>query len=179
MPLATYWIWARATRRCPELRGFAPFVIDIYHVHVRSKHLKSQCLLYWKYSKLLCIRTLIKLSYHTSSVEAVHSQVIFFFYDNIQLFISFLLNFYFTFLVCYWFGNKVVVKILAAIIWKLFTIRKSIGFCWPRSVNKWKPLTFFNENLLIRPGKSVLIVCINVCMWKVSVKWCVNGQELH
>ena len=27
--------------------------------------------------KLLCIRTLIKLSYHTSSVEAVHSQVIF------------------------------------------------------------------------------------------------------
>ena len=26
---------------------------------------------------ILCIRTLIKLSYHTSSVEAVHSQVIF------------------------------------------------------------------------------------------------------
>ena len=51
--------------------------IFIYHVHVRSKHLKSQCLLYWKYSKLLCIRTLIKLSHHTSSVEAVHSQVIF------------------------------------------------------------------------------------------------------
>ena len=51
--------------------------ICIYHVHVRSKHLKSQCLLYWKYSKLLCIRTLIKLSYHTSSVEAVYSQVIF------------------------------------------------------------------------------------------------------
>ena len=33
--------------------------------HVWSKHLKSQCLLYWEYSKLLCIRTLIKLSYHT------------------------------------------------------------------------------------------------------------------
>ena len=32
-----------------------------------------------------------------SSVEAVHSQIIFFFYDNIQLFLSFLLNFYFTF----------------------------------------------------------------------------------
>ena len=54
-------------------------------------------------------------NYHTSSVEAVHSQVIFFFYDNIQLFISFLLNFYFTFLICYCFGNKVVVKILAAV----------------------------------------------------------------
>ena len=49
----------------------------LYHVYVRWKHLKSQCLLYWKYSKLLCIRTLIKLSYHTSSVEAVHSQVFF------------------------------------------------------------------------------------------------------
>ena len=30
-----------------------------------------------KYCKSLCIRTLIKLSYHKSSVEAVHSQVIF------------------------------------------------------------------------------------------------------
>ena len=52
---------------------------------MRSKHLKSQCLLYWKYSKLLCIRTLIKLSYHTSSVEAVHSQVIFFYHNKLEM----------------------------------------------------------------------------------------------
>ena len=123
MPLAIL-LNLGATRKYPELRGFAPFVIDIYHVHVRSKHLKSECLLYWKYSKLLCIRTLITCT--MSSVEAVHSQVIFFCYGNIQLFISFSLNFYFTFLICYCFGNKVV-KILAAVIWKLFTIRNSIG----------------------------------------------------
>ena len=42
-----------------------------------------------------------------SSVEAVHSQVIFFFYDNIQLFLSFLLNFYFTFFICYCFGTEI------------------------------------------------------------------------
>ena len=100
-----------ATRKYPELRGFAPFVIDIYHVHVRSKHLKSECLLYWKYSKLLCIRTLITCI--MSSVEAVHSQVIFFCYGNIQLFISFLLNFYFTF----WFVIVLAIKLLK--FWQL------------------------------------------------------------
>ena len=65
--------------------------IFIYHVYVRWKHHKSQCLLYWKYSKLLRIRTLIKLSYHTSSVEAVHSQVIFFFYLTFILLFSFVI----------------------------------------------------------------------------------------
>ena len=100
-----------ATRKYPELRGFAPFVIDIYHVHVRSKHLKSECLLYWKFSKLLCIRTLITCI--MSSVETVHSQVIFFCYGNIQLFISFLLNFYFTF----WFVIVLAIKLLK--FWQL------------------------------------------------------------
>ena len=82
--------------------------IFIYHVHVRSKHLKSQCLLYWKYSKLLCIRTLIKLSYHTSSVEAVHSQVIFSFMIIFNC--SFLS--YLTFILLFPFVFVLVLKIL-------------------------------------------------------------------
>ena len=51
-----------------------------------------------------------------SSVEAVHSQVIFFFYDNIQLFLSFLLNFYFTFFfICYCFGTEIFMSKIKSI----------------------------------------------------------------
>ena len=59
---------------------------------------------------ILCIRTLIKLSCHTISGEAVHSEVFFFFYDNIQLILSFSLNFYFTFFVCYCFVTEIFVS---------------------------------------------------------------------
>ena len=70
--------------------------------------------------RMLCIRTLIKLSYHTSSVEAVNSQVIFFFYDNIQLFLSFLLNFYFNFFICYCFGTEIFMSKIKSIKLLLF-----------------------------------------------------------
>ena len=49
----------------------------LYIMSMFDQNISNLSLLYWKYSKLLCIRTLIKVSYHTSSVEAVHSQVIF------------------------------------------------------------------------------------------------------
>ena len=105
---------------------------DPWFWYVRSKHLKSQCLLYWKYSKLLCIRTLIKLSYHTSSVEAVHSKVIFFFYDNIQLFLSFLLNFYSTFFICHCFGTEIFMSKMKSIKLLLLLINKALHL--PRNV---------------------------------------------
>ena len=101
---------------------------------MRSKHLKSQCLLYWKYSKLLCIRTLVKLSYHTSSVEAVHSQVIFSFMIIFNFFLSFLLNFYFTFFICYCFGTEIFksktksIKLL--LLWNLWRGDLSWGTPW-------------------------------------------------
>ena len=90
---------------------------------MRSKHLKSQCLLHWKYSKLLCIRTLVKLSYHTSSAEAVHSQVIFSFMTIFNCFflsyLAFILLFH---LLLFWYWdlhvedkvNKVVVSLILA-----------------------------------------------------------------
>ena len=56
-----------------------------------------------------------ELNYHTSSVEALHikSQVIFFFYDNIQLFFSFL-----TFTLLFWFVIDLVIKLLLK-FWQL------------------------------------------------------------
>ena len=97
--------------------SYKTLLIFIYHVHVWSKHLKSQCFLYWKYSKLLCVWPLIKLSYHTSSVKAVHSQVFFFSFMTIfnKFFLSFLLNFYFTFFICYCFGTKIFMSKIKSI----------------------------------------------------------------
>ena len=71
--------------------------------------------LYWKYSKLLCIRTLIKLSYHTSSVEAVHSQVIFSFMIIFNC--SFLpyLTFILLFFICYCFGTEIFLSKIKSI----------------------------------------------------------------
>ena len=87
--------------------SYKALLIFIYHVHVWSKHLKSQCFLYWKYSKLLCIRPLIKLSYHTSSVKAVHSQVFFFLlwqYSTNFSFLSYLtFILLFSFVIVFWY----------------------------------------------------------------------------
>ena len=73
----------------------------------------TEIILNWLY-----IRTLIKLCYLTSSVEAVHSQLIFFFYDNIQLFLYFLLKFYFTFFICHCidcFGTEIFMSKIKSI----------------------------------------------------------------
>ena len=62
------------------------------------------------------VRTLIKLSYHTSSVEAVHSQVIFSFMITFNCsFLSFSLNFYFTFFFCYCFGTEIFISKIKSI----------------------------------------------------------------
>ena len=52
----------------------------------------------------------------TSSVEALHNQVIFFFFnDDIQLFLSFLLNFYFPFFICHCFGTEIFMSKIKSI----------------------------------------------------------------
>ena len=57
-------------------------------------------------SPLSCNPTLITLSYHTSSVEAVHGQIIF---------LSFLLNFNFTFFICHCFGTEIFMSKIKSI----------------------------------------------------------------
>ena len=49
----------------------------LYIMSMWDENITNLSASYWKYSKLLYIRTLIKPSYHTSSVEVVNSQVIF------------------------------------------------------------------------------------------------------
>ena len=76
----------------------------LYIMSMCDENITNLSASYWKYSKLLYIRTLIKPSYQTSSVEVVHSQVIFF-YDNTQyivvdpFFLTKLLFYFFSFVI--------------------------------------------------------------------------------
>ena len=126
--------------------------IFIYNVYVRSKHLKSQCLSYWKYSKLLCIRTLIKLSYHTSSVEAVHSQVIFSFMITFNCsFLSFSLNFYFTFFFCYCFGTEIFMSKIKSIKLLLLSVPKVAVVERFKCILKW----FVPSKVIRNPQRGI------------------------